>query len=289
MTSIEIAAPCIVQPARTRRRPVITQNTKLLLVTTACSLLWLALGAPHAEHSAIVTGAIFIASLVGSIAGFAFSAVAGGILFHLQDDPVRLVTIMIACSIANQLAMTWALRRTIDWRGLSRYLAGGVLGLWIGIWVLLHADRLLYTHLLGGFLLAYGACMLVRKAIVIRRELPIAEFLVGFLGGITGGAAAFPGAFVTIWCGMKGWTKARQRAVVQPFILIMQLAGFLAISVLQPSHAGRGALSPADLMFIPASLLGTSVGLALYARLTDVQFARLVNVLLIVSGLTFIL
>jgi uncharacterized membrane protein YfcA len=202
---------------------------------------------------------------------------------------VRLVTIMIACSIANQLAMTWALRRTIDWRGLSRYLAGGVLGLLIGIWVLLHADRLLYTHLLGGFLLAYGAYMLVRKAIVIRRELPIAEFLVGFLGGITGGAAAFPGAFVTIWCGMKGWTKARQRAVVQPFILIMQLAGFLAISVLQPSHAGRGALSPADLMFIPASLLGTSVGLAPYARLTDVQFARLVNVLLIVSGLTFIL
>jgi hypothetical protein len=69
----------------------------------------------------------------------------------------------------------------------------------------------------------------------------------------------------------------------------MQLAGLLAISLLQPSHAGRGALSTADLMFIPASLLGTSIGLALYARLTDVQFAGVVSALLIISGMTFIL
>ncbi len=36
---------------------------------------------------------------------------------------------------------------------------------------------------------------------------------------ITGGLAGFPGAFVTIWCGLKGWDKAHQRGVYQPFIL----------------------------------------------------------------------
>ena len=30
-------------------------------------------------------------------------------------------------------------------------------------------------------------------------------------------------AFVTIWCGFKGWTKERQRGIYQPFILIVQL------------------------------------------------------------------
>ena len=289
MTSIEIAATRIMHPARTWWRPGIAPSKTLLLATAAGSLLWLAPAAPHPEHTAIVMAAIFVASLVGGIAGFAFSAVAGGILFHLQDDPVRLVAIMITCSIANQAAMTWAVRQMIDWRSVSRYLAGGALGLWIGIWFLLHADRMLYTRLLGGFLLAYGGFMLLRKAIVIRRDSPILDVVAGFLGGITGGAAAFPGAFVSIWCGMKGWPKTRQRAVVQPFILITQLAGLLVIGLLQPSHAGRGALNPADLMFIPASLLGTAVGLALYGRLTDVQFGRAVNALLIASGLTFIL
>ena len=45
----------------------------------------------------------------------------------------------------------------------------------------------------------------------------------GALGGIAGGLGGFPGAFVTIWCSMRGWDKLRQRAVYQPYILAMQL------------------------------------------------------------------
>jgi uncharacterized membrane protein YfcA len=125
--------------------------------------------------------------------------------------------------------------------------------------------------------------------VVIRRQLVAADFASGFLGGITGGAAGFPGAFVTIWCGMKGWDKARQRAVFQPFILVMQIAALLTINLATRTGTDAFGLGGVDLLFIPASLCGTSFGLALYRRLTDHQFARAVNYLLIISGLSYVM
>lgn len=166
----------------------------------------------------VVIGAIFLASAVSSIAGFAFSAVCGAMLFHLAGDPVQIVQIMIVCSIANQTAMVYSLRRAIRWRELAPFLIGGAFGLPVGIAVLLKLDRHLYTHALGVFLGVYGCYMLVRKPLVIGRQKMACDVLAGFFGGITGGAAGFPGAFVTIWCGFKGWSKERQRAMFQPFI-----------------------------------------------------------------------
>ncbi len=237
----------------------------------------------------LMMAAILAASMASSIAGFAFSAICGAMLFHLSDDQVRLVQIMIMCSIANQAAMTWASRRDIAWRGLAPYLAGGAFGLGAGVWMLLHADRAAYTRALGVFLLGYGLFMLLRRPMVVRWQHGAMDFGTGLLSGVTGGAVGFPGAFVTIWCGMKGWDKVRQRAVFQPFILIMQIAALLAISLARRSGAGGLGVSPADLLFVPVSLLGTSIGLLLYKRLSDLQFARAVNLLLIVSGLSFVL
>jgi uncharacterized membrane protein YfcA len=268
---------------------MVRSNLALWLALTAASLLWVAQAGRGSQHGATVMTAILLASLVSSIAGFAFSAICGAILFHLHDDPVQIVQIMMVCSIANQATMTWEARREINWRGLMVYFAGGAPGLAVGVWILLHIDRSLYTQIFGALLVIYGTYMLIRKPVIVRRQPAAADFIVGFLGGITGGAAGFPGAFVTIWCGMKGWSKVRQRAVFQPFILIMQIAALLAIGVARQSVAGGHGFDLVDLLFIPASLMGTSLGLALYARLTDRQFGRAVNVLLVVSGISYVM
>jgi uncharacterized membrane protein YfcA len=241
------------------------------------------------HHIGLVMASIAVASLLSSIAGFAFSAICGAMLFHLSDDPVQVVQVMVMCSIANQIAMTWAARRDIVWRELFVYLAGGAIGLVGGVWLLLHTDHARYAPALGLFLLGYGLYMLLRRPLVIHRQHAALDFVTGFLGGITGGAAGFPGAFVTIWCSMKGWDKTRQRAVFQPFILIMQVLALMIISLLHRRSTGGLGFDPTDLLFIPASLFGTSLGLALYRRLSDCQFARAVNVLLIASGLSYII
>jgi uncharacterized membrane protein YfcA len=200
-----------------------------------------------------------------------------------------MVQIMITCSMANQAALTWAARRNIDWRGLGVYLSGGAFGLMIGVWVLLHSDHTVYCKVLGVLLLSYGAYMLVRKPVVIRRQHAGFDLVSGFVGGITGGAGGTPGIPVTIWCSMKGWDKARQRAVFQPFILLMQTASMLAIGLARNRVASSGGFDTTDLLFVPASLLGTSIGLLFYHRLSNRQFAHALNVLLIVSGLSYVL
>jgi uncharacterized membrane protein YfcA len=258
-----------------------------LAVLLGASVLCAAAVAWNGGHGLGIMAAIGVASLASSIAGFAFSAICGAMLFHLSDDTVRIVQIMITCSIANQAAMTWAMRNEIAWRALRVYLAGGAMGLAIGVWALLHTDRTTYTHIIGAFLVIYGGYMLTRRPLIIRRQPAAVDVATGFMGGITGGLVGFPGAPVTIWCGMKGWDKSRQRAVVQPFILIMQIAALPAISLARGSGAAS-AYDPANLLFIPVSLIGTALGMALYRRLSDLQFARAVNVLLIVSGASYV-
>jgi uncharacterized membrane protein YfcA len=261
----------------------------LLLVVAAADLLRMALSTPGHGRDATVMAAVFVAALVSGIAGFAFSALAGAMLFHVMDDPIRIVAVMITCSIANQGAMTWMARHDIRWGGMWPYCVSGALGLPVGIWVLLHADRGLYTPILGGFLLAYGSYMLLRKAAAVRYPPLAIDMAAGFLGGVAGGAAGFPSVFISIWCSMKGWDKARQRAVVQPFILAMQLGSFLAIGLLQRSYPGHAGFDPRDLVYVPASLLGTLLGMALYERLSDAQFGKAVSLLLLVSGATYVL
>ena len=44
-----------------------------------------------------------------------------------------------------------------------------------------------------------------------------------------------------------------------------------------------------DLLCIPASLLGMKIGLALFRRLSDSRFGQVVNVLMIVSGFSYVI
>jgi uncharacterized membrane protein YfcA len=118
---------------------------------------------------------------------------------------------------------------------------------------------------------------------------PTWDGAVGFLGGLTGGLAAFPGAFVTIWCGLKGWDKARQRGVYQPFILTMQPISLGFIYLMRPSSLNTTQLDLKTLAFVPAALLGAWFGLRIFKRLSDRQFEIAVNGLLIVSGMGLIL
>ena len=232
--------------------------------------------------------AVFAASIISSIAGFAFSALCGALLFHVMDSPVYVVQVMIVCSIAIQLLSIAALRRAIDWRSLGIFLLGGLLGAPAGVYLLLHLPMGTYRVVIGGLLILYGAYLLLRRSIRLLRTGPLSDTCAGFLGGITGGLAGFPGASVTIWCGLKGWDKARQRGVFQPFILVMQLVTLLTIYLMQPSST-QVQLDWKVLTFVPAALLGAWFGLRIFKWLSDRQFEHVVNALLILSGIGLIL
>src|SRR5262249_49407161 len=146
-----------------------------------------------------------------------------------------------------------------------------------------------YRHVIGGLLIVYAGYLLLRRPSRTLRTGPLSDACAGFLGGLTGGLAGFPGAFVTIWCGLKGWDKARQRGVYQPFILAMQPITLLVIYLMRPASSTVTQLDWKTLTFVPAALLGGWLGLRIFKRLTDRQFNVAVHVLLILSGIGLVL
>jgi hypothetical protein len=131
--------------------------------------------------------AVFVASTVSSIAGFAFSALCGALLFHLMDSPVYVVHVMLLCSIAMQLLSVASLWRAIDWRSLRVFLVGGFLGVPVGVYLLLPTGT--YRNVIGSLLIAYGGYLLLRPPVRTFRIGPLSDACAGFLGGITGGLA----------------------------------------------------------------------------------------------------
>lgn len=247
------------------------------------------LSAQGIRGAAVVLIAVLVASTASSIAGFAFSALCGALLFHVMDSPVYAVQVMIVCSIAIQLFSVAALWRSIEWRRLPIFLMGGVLGVPAGVYLLLHLQSGVYRDVIGGLLIAYGGYLLLRWPGRSFRTGPLSDGCAGFLGGLTGGLAGFPGASVTIWCSLKGWDKARQRGVYQPFILGMQPVTLVVIYLMRPSSSTAPQLDWQALAFVPAALLGAWFGLRIFKRLSDRQFELAVNVLLILSGVGLIL
>jgi uncharacterized protein len=90
---------------------------------------------PIREHQNIMVAllGVFVASAVSSVTGFAFSALSGAILFHLLDSPIYAVQVIIVCNIATKLSNVATLWRSICWRSLPAFLAGGFLGVPVGV------------------------------------------------------------------------------------------------------------------------------------------------------------
>ncbi len=195
---------------------------------------------------------------------------------------------MMVCSIAIQMLSVVALKNSIDWRHLSRFVVAGLAGLPFGIYLLFRISAVLYLHIIGAILISYGIYMVARRARPVKVESVTGDWLAGFLGGLTGGFAAFPGAFVTIWCGLEGWDKNHQRGVYQPFILIMQISALTAISLIKMSQGRASGIDLSALFYIAPALLGTWSGIAIFRRLSDVHFSLSLNLLLIAAGVGLI-
>src|SRR5262245_57763453 len=228
---------------------------------------------------------IFFAASLSSTVGFAFSAIASAMIFHFVSDTVEAVQIMMVASIAIQLYSVCGLWRTISVRACVPFLIGGVATMPAGIYLLLCLRAEAYIVAMGSALILYGAYMLFGRPPSIRRSGAIADVAVGALGGLTGPLMAFPGAFVTIWCGMRGWDKTTQRSVYQPYILILQVLTLAGLGLM----GERSVLDGHIIAYALPGVAGAYLGLRVFQKLNDEQFRRLVNLALILSGVALAL
>ena len=235
----------------------------------------------------ILSAGVFIGSCVSGFAGFAFSAAAGAILLHFFE-PLLVIPLMMLCSIISQSATLLVLRRSIQFEHTTWLLVGGVAGVPLATYVLAILDPSVFRTVFGLFLTTYALYLLSKPASAALKSFthPVAHTAVGFGGGLIGGLTAMPGAIPAIWCELRGANKEQQRAVVQPFILVMQIFAVLLLSM-QPTGFHRDMVKDL-LLVLPALAAGTCFGMALFDRVDPAVFRKCTLMLLLVSGLGMI-
>lgn len=237
-------------------------------------------------YAALISAGIFLGAVVSSLAGFAFSAVAGAVLLHLMP-PIEAVPLMMVCSILVQIGCQTALRRSLQWRRTLVLVCGGLVGIVPAVHLLQRADTSLFRMGFGALILTYSLYMLLRSAAAPRPRSPglIGNGVVGFGGGLIGGLTAMPGALPTIWCDLHGVSRTEQRSLVQPFIIVMQIA---ALTLMLPHIDWSSGILSDLALGLPALVAGTAVGVLLFGRLNEVVFRRVVLAALFISGLMLV-
>src|SRR5258708_9011409 len=114
--------------------------------------------------------AVCLGGLVSGISGFAFSAIAGAIIFQFYP-PTFAVPLMMACALIAQLYGLFKLRRSMKWLRSLPLIVGGVLGMPIGLYALQSLDAHGFRTGFGIFLIAYSAFMLFWPTTVAAKDL----------------------------------------------------------------------------------------------------------------------
>lgn len=245
-------------------------------------------------RSLVMLGTIYgMAAIFSGLSGFGFSAI--GCLSLITLPPQLAVAVLMALSLVTQtwsFASLWPELRghllPVGRRdGVLPYLAGGVLGLPIGLVVLesLPASELMVG--LGFLLMIYAVWSLAKPAKLSldggARGLQSAV-LVGLAGGIVGGFSAFPGSALVVWNGLVGASKERGRALTQPYILFMQIAGLALLLDMHPQVFGRPFLT-LFVAAVPAALLGNRLGVSIFRRTGDLGYRKVTLAALGLAGL----
>lgn len=229
----------------------------------------------------VVLGAL-CGGFVTGLAGFGTGLTALAFWLHVVN-PVVAAALVAACSVVGQAQSLFTVRRAITWRRVWPFMAGGVIGVPVGVASLRWIDPQTLKVFLGLLLICYTGVMLgVRRYPTVTWGGKAADGVVGFGGGALGGVAGLSGPLPTIWCGLRGWNADAQRAVYQPFNLTI-----LAIALCAHILLGNVTEQVWRLIFmcIPATILGAYLGIRMYGRVNDQQFRVLVLWLLLISGI----
>ena len=232
----------------------------------------------------LISGAFAAAFVIGAV-GFADALILNAIWLHIMD-PIAAIPLIVACGILMHVAPLYKLRKTLDFSRLGPFVAAGLFGVPIGTWALGYVEPELFKTVIGAFMVCYAVWMLIRPHTSIGEAggRP-ADGMVGLGGGFMGGFAGLSGLLPTLWVGVRGWPRNKQRGTFQPFVLVMHGIGIVTFSA-------NGLITPQTgidfLWCIPAIIIGSMLGVKVYPHINDMIFKRLILALLLLSGITLL-
>ncbi len=237
-----------------------------------------------AELWLLVIGAV-VAGFVQGLSGFAFGMVA--MSFWVWGIEPRVAAVMaVFGSLTGQVVAAVSSRRRFRLATLAPFLAGGAVGIPLGIAVLPHLNPDLFKLALGAVLAVFCPIMLVSSRLPrVAAGGRLADAVVGAVGGFMGGIGGFTGVAPTLWCTLRGMAKDEQRAVIQNFnlaALAFTMAGYLASGLVTRD------MWPLLPLVAVALLVPSLIGARVYVGLSELAFRRVVLVLLSGSGVAML-
>jgi uncharacterized membrane protein YfcA len=225
------------------------------------------------------------AAFVSGLSGFAFGMVAAAVWVYILPPP-QASALIAAYALLVQGYAVWKLRHLLNLHRLMPFILGSALGIPIGIAALRWASPIHFRIGVGLLLMLFSLYNLARpKLPEMKGAGRGADVAVGFLNGVIGGSTGLAGIVTVIWTSIRGWSRDEQRAVFQPtgvasFLMIILAFGGIGIITLDTVRL--------FLIGLPILAIGTWLGWALYGKLEEAAFRRIVLVLLLISGATLV-
>lgn len=228
---------------------------------------------------ALVCAVIFFAGFTQGLSGFGSILLAIPLLATFLDiKTVIPLTVLMGMGMTTLLLVQ--LWRHLAWRRILPFLIGMLPGVPLGVFFLKRMDKGTVELILGSLLVIYSAYGLLSRAMPkgIRKGW---GYLLGFLGGCLGGAFSASGPAVIVYVSLQDWPKDRIKASLQGIFFVVDALVILF-------YTFNGLITPIVLQYfgvsLPALLLGTFVGALCYGKVNDVQYKRIMFVLLGVLG-----
>jgi uncharacterized membrane protein YfcA len=228
----------------------------------------------------------FLAAFAGGLSGFADIMIASGIWLQVLDPAASVPLVMVTGTLIHLLTLR-RLSGGVRWRLLWPALAGAAVAAPLGVLLFDLAEPGTLKRAIGVAIVAvslYG--LLSPRPPVIATGARWPDMLGGAVGGVVGGATGLTGAVIALWCQTRPWDRDSQRGVYQPFIIALNLV-VLAIMF------WRGSVNLDAFAWLPWLLApvvaGVWLGFALYRRIDERAFRRLVLCLLLGAGVLLVI
>ena len=233
-------------------------------------------------------GIVFGTYVVRGMSGFGAGLVATPLLaFLLPMSTVVPVTALVVFVLF--VLLTLRDRHQVLWDEFKLLLLPTLVGVAGGLYLFTMLDNRLLTKLLGGFLVAYAAYMLITQWVGMQ-QLKLSQrwawplgFLGAFIDTLFGGGG---GTLVVIYMHARGAGKDAFRATLAVlwFVEMMARIGGYALA----GYYTESTLALVAVM-LPFMLLGTWVGEKMTTRISAATFNRILAGMLLFSGASLVL
>ena len=239
---------------------------------------------PVIFQSLLLFGA-FLAGLVQGATGFGSGIVLNAFWLHILEPSAAISLNIVSCLFVSALPI-YKLRKTLDFSKLKSFVFFGVIGIPTGLLILTMTDPSIFKTTVGFILVIFSIWKFKSKDILINfKSNPALDKLIGFISGILGGFAALGGILPTIWVNLQRLPKNTQRGTYEPFIFITSIAavisfyfaGFLTLDIFYNF-----------LKAFPALMLGSWIGIKIYALINEAFFRHIILGLIFLAGLVLL-